>query len=359
VRDADRNETRRAIASFLVVTSRADDAIAVTDRALVLPDRRAHNSRDPAQDRIVIALLDRRAKLLAAEQRSEEARALPFYKRPLVWASAWYLQLRALPGKALVERLLRDEARLSGIFRIGTAASAILPPWLAGELVDVLGAGVVHEVLEKARARDQRVGAVAYYDAFDAEVALHAGDLGRASDLASRAADALAPGELLLRARTLAVGAEAARELGQRGLAMQRYQQAFLADPGIFRRLGLSVPVRIEARGDAVAETVASRLAGSVRLDEDDGGFLLRIQSDGREASACLMGTDNSEIACGRATLKAGEDDNAMVAKLVNDFHEKAFAPRIDMGQTDINSLDGTNLVRDDALKTLFDGANP
>jgi len=43
----------------------------------------------------------------------------------------------------------------------------------------------------------------------------------------------------------------------------------------------------------------------------------------------------------------------------VQDFHEKAFAPRIDMGQTDINSLDGTNLVRDDALKTLFDGAEP
>jgi hypothetical protein len=27
------------------------------------------------------------------------------------------------------------------------------------------------------------------------------------------------------------------------------------------------------------------------------------------------------------------------------------------MGQSDINSLDGTNLVRDDALKTLFDSS--
>lgn len=359
VRDADRNETRRAIASFLVVTSRADDAISVTDRALVLPDRRAHNSRDPAQDRLVIALLDRRAKLLAAEQRREAACAMPLLQRPLAWASAWYLQLRALPGKALVERLLRDEARLSGILRIGTAASAILPPWLAGELVEVLGAGVVHEVVDKARARDQRIGALAYYDAFDAEVALHAGDPARASELVSRAAVGLAPGELLLRARTLAVGAEAALQLGQHPLAMQRYEQAFLADPGIFRRLGLRVPVRIEARGDEVAERAASRLSGSPRLDEDDGGFVLRVQADRAQGSACLMGTDNSEIACGRASAKAGDDADAMVAKLVQDFHEKAFAPRIDMGQTDINSLDGTNLVRDDALKTLFDGTAP
>ena len=126
---------------------------------------------------------------------------------------------------------------------------------------------------------------------------------------------------------------------------MQRYEQAFLIDPGIFRRLGLRVPVRIEARGDVVAERVASRLSGSPRLDEDAGGFVLRVQADRAEGSACLMGTDNSEIACGRASAKAGDDADVMVAKLVQDFHEKAFAPRIDMGQTDINSLDGTNLL--------------
>jgi len=357
VRDADRNETRRAIASFLLVTSRAEDAIAVTDRALVLPDRRAHNSRDPAQDRVVIALLDRRAKLLLAQQRLEAASALPFYERPKAWFSALYLRVRALPAKALVERLLRDEARLSGIFRIGTAASAILPPWLAGELVDVLGAGVVHEVLTKARARDERSGASAYYDAFDAEVALSAGEYDKALALAERSSAQLAPGELLLRARTLAVGAQAARELGKGSTALHFYEEAFLADPGVFRRLELKVPVRFEARGDRVAELASSRLDSSPRLEEADGGFILRVQADRSQASACLIGSDKSEFACGKASAKATDDAAAVVKKLVTDFHEKAFAPRIDMGQADINSLDGTNLVRDDALKTLFDGS--
>ncbi|MET0387290.1 MAG: hypothetical protein ABW321_15080 [Polyangiales bacterium] len=359
VRDADHNETRRAIASFLLVTSRADDAIAVTDRALVLPDRRAHNSRDPAQDRVVIALIDRRAKLLAAEQRREVARSQPFYERPIALVKAWYLKIKALPGKALVERLLRDESRLSGIFRIGTAASAILPPWLAGELVDVLGAGVVHEVLLHARARDERVGAGAYYDAFDAEVALHAGDYERALQLAGHSVQGLAPGELLLRARTLAVAAEAARQLGQANVATHHYEEAFLADPGVFRRLGLTIPVRFEVRGDAVAEDVASRLDGSPRLDRSDSGFVLRISADRSTGSACLIGSDRSEIACGRASAKAGDDASALSAAIVKDFHEKAFAPRIDMGQADINSLDGTNLMHDDALKTLFDNAGP
>jgi tetratricopeptide (TPR) repeat protein len=357
VRDADRNETRRAIASFLLVTSRADDAIAVTDRAVVLPDRRAHNSRDPAQDRVVVALLDRRAKLLAAEQRREAACSEPFYKRPLAWLSALYLRLRAVPDKALVERLLRDEARLTGIFRIGTAASAIMPPWLAGELVDVLGAGVVHETLQKARARDERAGASAYYDAFEAEVALRAGDEAKAIELGTRAVNGLAPGELLLKARTLAIEAEAASRLGRQDEAVQHYEEAFLADPGVFRRLELSIPVRFEVRGDAAAEDIASRLSGSPRLREDDRGILLRIEANRAGGSACLIGRDHSEIACGRADAKAIDDADALAARVVSDFHDKAFAPRIDMGQSDINSLDGTNLVRDDALKTLFDSS--
>jgi tetratricopeptide (TPR) repeat protein len=211
VRDADRNETRRAIAAFLLVCSRADEAIAVTDRALVLPDRRSHNSRDPAQDQVVVALLDRRAKLVAAEQRLEEARSEPFYVRPLEWAKAMVLRARALSSRALVERLLRDDTRLSGIFRIGTAASAILPPWLAGELVDVLGAGVVQEALDQARSRDHRPGAEAYYDAFATEVAVRAGEPEVALEKAQRALAGLSPGELLLRARTLALSSEAAR----------------------------------------------------------------------------------------------------------------------------------------------------
>ena len=125
----------------------------------------------------------------------------------------------------------------------------------------------------------------------------------------------------------------------------------------MFRRLELEVPVRFEARGDRVAELAVSRLSSSPRLDEADGGLILRVQADRSQGSACLIGHDKSEIACGRASAKAVDDADVLAKKLVDDFHEKAFAPRIDMGQSDINSLDGTNLVRDDALKTLFDGS--
>ncbi|HEX7480014.1 MAG TPA: tetratricopeptide repeat protein [Polyangiales bacterium] len=359
VRDADRNETRRAIAAFLLVVSHANDALAVTERALVLPDRRSHNSRDPAQDNIVTALLDRAAKRLLAEQRLEEAATVPFYARPKLWAQAAYLRLRSWSAAAFVERLCRDDARLTGIFRIGTAASAILPPWLAGDLTEVLGAGVVQEALARARAKDEREGAAAYYDAFGAEVAWRMGDDARTSVLADRAVRALSPGELLLRARALALGADAARRSGHADLALRHYEDAFQADPGVFRRLGLAVPVRIEARGGDVAERVASMLAGSPRIDAGQSGLALRIEADATSGSACLVGRDQSAIACGRATAKATDDARTLAAAIARDFQSRAFAPRVDMTQSDINSLDGTNLVKDDALQTLFDQPAP
>ncbi len=355
VRDADRNETRRAIASFLLVVSRPDEAIEVTERALVLPDRRSHNSRDSAQDELVIALLDRRAKRLAAEELLEDAAAEPFYKRPLLWVQAEYQRLRAYSSGAVVTRLLRNDSRLAGIFRIGTAASAVMQPWLAGELVHVLGAGVVDETLAQARARDKRPGASAYYDAFGAESALERCDDARAVSLATRALAALPPGEQLLRARTLAVSADAALHDGRTPFAVQRYEEAFQADPGVFRRLELRVPVRIEARGGEVAERVASLLASSPRLDVGDVGLALRVEADRATGSACLVARDQSAIGCGRASAQATDDAAALAARIVRDFHAKLFAPRVDMTQTDINSLDGTNLVKDDALQTLFD----
>jgi hypothetical protein len=230
-----------------------------------------------------------------------------------------------------------------------------LPPWLAGELVDVLGAGVVQVALDEARARDKRPGADAYYDAFATEVAVRAGEDESALAHAQRALAGLSPGELLLRARTLALSAEAARTLGKPD-ALRYYEEAFQADPGVFRRLSLQVPVRFEVRGDDIAEKVASRLEGSPRLDVEDAGLLLRVDANHTGGTACLFSRDQSTLGCGRVTAIATDDAGTIAAKLVRDFHEKVFAPRIDMSQSDINSLDGTNLVRDDALRTLFDG---
>jgi tetratricopeptide (TPR) repeat protein len=354
VRDVDRNEGRRALSAFFLVVGRPDDALRITEKALVAPDRRAHNSRDPNQDLAIAALLDRRARLIAREKLLEEAAARPFWENPPRWAEASWLGVEAWMSGRQAARLMADDDRLVGTFRIGTSKGAIMQPWLAGELVEVLGAGVVREAVRRARDEDERPGADAYYDAFDAEAALASGDDEDADDLGARALEGLEPGEALLRARTSAIRAEALRRRGELGDALGAYEEAFAADPGVFRRLGLVVPVKVEVSGGDVAEDVASALDWSPRFDVSDDGLVVRIESDGTRGEVCLVGASGGVLGCAELDRESQEEADDFATRLSNAFHQAAFAPVIDLSQADANSLDGANRTTRDPLEGLW-----
>ena len=250
---------------------------------------------------------------------------------------------------------MTDDERLTGMFRIGTARSAILPPWLAGELVDVLGPGVVHEALNRARARDKRPGVAAYYDAVAAEVEWVSGDEDSAVKLADRAMAQLGPSEVLLQARALAVAADAARQAGKLSVARARYDAAFQRDPGVFRRLEVPVAVEISSGGGDVAGTIADMLARSPRFDSERGGLRLEVRGDRKAARVCLSGDGGQVIECADVQAKAGEDADGFTARAAQEVMTQLFAPRVDLSQMDINSLDGQNLSGRDALQNVFD----
>jgi hypothetical protein len=251
--------------------------------------------------------------------------------------------------------LLGDGRRLSGTFRIGTAESAVMPPWLAGELVQVMGPAVVRGALAEARAREKRPNAQAYYDAFEAEAALAAGRPGEAVALATRALEGLVHSEVLLRARAMVIAAEAERRQGRLAQASAHWHRAFDADPGAMRRMGLPLPVRIAGGGGAAERTVASALERSPRLRVGDGGFTVQVDVDAGGGRVCLLGEGRQVLGCGEARVQAGDDADAVAARLVQAFHEEVFAPRVDMSQADIHSLDGSHRVSRDPLRTLFD----
>ncbi len=354
-RDADRNEMRRVLASFLLTLSLPEQAFEMTGRAIAAPERRAHNSRDPAQDRSVLALLDRRARRMQAELLLERAATEPFYRRPLEWARALYLRLQARESGALVQRLLSDDRRLVGSFRIGAASAAIMPPWLVGELVQVLGPGVVREAVGRARKRDRRTGAGAYYDAVAAEVAWAAGEPRKTVKLADRALAGLGPSEVLLQARVLALAADASRQQGQMQRARVSYDAAFQRDPGVFRRLELPVAVEIRSSGGAVAQDAAEMLARSPRFVQARGGLVLSLRLAGASARACLSGEQAQVIACAEIDTTHKPAALSSAAYVAREAQRQLFAPRLDLSQMDINSLDGQNLTSRDALKTLFE----
>jgi tetratricopeptide (TPR) repeat protein len=355
VREADRNEMRRVLASFLLVTAKPEDAYELTGRAISAPERRAHNSRDPAQDRTVLALLDRRARRMSAELVMERAATESLWRWPLAWLKATWLRVEARRSQALVDRLLSDDKRLVGSFRIGTSSAAIMPPWLLGEFCDVLGPGVVHEAVAKARQNDKRPGAAAYYDSVAAEVALGTGDYAHAVELAERSLAGLGPSEVLLSARVMAVAAEAARRQERMGTARSRYEAAFQRDPGVFRRMEFPVAVEIRSAGGELAEEVAGMLSRSPRFTRMDGGLTLAVQVGAGDARVCLTADQGQQVACAEIDPKTIRSQEPFAPQVAREALKQLFSPRIDLTQMDINSLDGQNLAGRDALETLFE----
>jgi tetratricopeptide (TPR) repeat protein len=344
VRESDRNENRRALSAFFVILGRPDDALRVTQKALVAPDRRGHNSRDKAQDLNVSALLDSAAHRLKAERALEHAASLGVVARAKAWASATSERFQAWTSARKAVRAVADVARLSGSFQIGTARAAVMPPWLAGELVEALGPGAARAALQEARKQDRRSQAAAYYDAFEGEAAFEGGDEQAAEEFLSRALGKLPEAEELLRARTLALLSALRMERGARELAYRDFERTLQIDPSVLRRLGLRLPVRVQANGDEASEAFVDALEHSPRFDIGEGGFVVRVQADRARGEACLLGVSGAELACGRAEAKANEDADRLAQKLLDAFHERVFAPQIDLSQVDANSLDGSNL---------------
>lgn len=347
VRDSDRNEARRSLAAFLLLMGRPEEALRITEKALVLPDRRAHNSRDPEQDRSIVALVDRRARRMMAELTLEQAASGPFYARWWANLEAAWLRFEGWMSGRQAARFLNDEARLVGTFAIGTARSAVMPPWLLGELVDVLGAGVVRAAVEQARAEDSRPGASAYYDGVLAEVALAQGDYEEAVAVATRALDEVQPGDALLAERVRAVMAASLSDPRQTAAL---YEEVLSSDPGLFRRLGWALPVAIEYTDAAVDREIASALRRSPRFSSSDEGF--RIQVSGGQA--CLFGRTGTSWGCSSTELEEDDTGRDYVARAVDSFHSVVFSPRVDLSRIDINSLDGSNRVTRNPLGELL-----
>lgn len=347
VRDSDRNEARRSLAAFLLLMGRPDEALRITEKALVLPDRRAHNSRDPEQDRSIVALVDRRARRMMAELTIERAAGEPFYVRWGAHLEAAWLRFEGWLSARQAARFLNDESRLVGTFAIGTARSAVMPPWLMGELIDVLGAGVVRAAIEGARAADTRPGAAAYYDSVLAEVALAQGNYDEAVTVARRALEDLQPGDALLAERVRAVMAASLSDPRQTAAL---YEEVLASDPGLFRRLGWALPATIEHTDSALDREIASALRRSPRFSSSDEGF--RVQVSGGQA--CLYGKTGTSWGCSAAELEEDDTGRDYVSRALDSFHAVVFSPRVDLSRIDINSLDGSNRVTRNPLDELL-----
>lgn len=343
--EQNRAEAEMTAAIFMLVAGRADAAAKITARALERPDRTGFTSSESEQMEAAAALLDAVAHRLAAELADEEASWAEFGPAAKVRLGAWRHRLRAWTSARRAASLLADDRMLVATMRPYLAGSVEVPEWLEPELVEVLGAGVVSAALDRARTVEDLEGAAGYFDAQATEVAYHQGRWRKALDASDLALAALPSSELLLRARVAAIGAEAARRVGQASRALELFDLAMQADPGTVRRLGLRLPAVFRTDDSPLARRAGTLLRRSPRFRPASAGFAVEIEGDGAGGRACLLGPQDSVLTCAEVRPRAGDDADSLPRRLAAELHRQAFAPRVDLTQSDLDTLDGSPIA--------------
>src|SRR5690606_1671476 len=129
------------------------------------------------------------------------------------------------------------------------------------------------------------------------EIAAQKGQESRTLESARTAMQLLPPQEVMLRARLAARSADAAWRQGDFNTALDYYEQALEADPGIFRRLGLAVPVRITGVEDAFVRQVIDYLEASPRFHSHPQGLNLEVYPS-NDLMICLRARAGHSLSC-------------------------------------------------------------
>ncbi len=381
LRDQDRAENDAVFGLMMLVGGRTEDGLRAIDRAIDQPDRRGLTSSVREQAVGAHALMRRAMLKTRIERRMEEAAAGSVFTRMWAWVESIPDRIKAWMDGRRVSSALADEKRLVATLRPQVRGGLEpIPYWMVGDLVEVLGPGVVLDALAEARREDQHVGYVGgHFDAVRAE-ALFA--QGRSSDALKRAAlalDRLPEHEALLRARVHTVIAKAARDLAKEETEFLAIERALRIDGGMLRRLGISLPAKIMGSGK-LGKQVASALTESPRF-RTGKAFRVEVYSkktkeDEDSIKACLSNHRGEQIRCsenprgpapkdddgegdkggqstngttttegqssGDAKKEAElESDAQFVERMVRVFQHELFAADVRISQVDMGSLDG------------------
>ncbi len=353
-------------AQVLLLAGHPDRALDAVGRALDEPDRAAHWSGSEEATIAESALLERAIRRTLAELLDERAAVCGWSATIPARAAAGGQRLRAwYAGRRVAPVLLAGGLEASNE-STATVPQLAAPPWLQLDAVALLGPAAVRPLVERwlhepaePPAGQSRELRAAYLAALRAEAVCLAGDDPGCLVEGRAARTSLPAEEVLLRVRLAARMAAAAWRLGRIDESAELFEEVLERDPGALRRLGLALPARARPGGDPAAERAAARALGSPRFEFDaaapfavgDAGRRLCLFARGDTLLACATPTDADAIeGCGAAPE----------ARLAAAFLDAAFAPRLELSQQDLTTLDGTAVaerrVAPEALELLAPG---
>lgn len=352
MRDLRRADIDAAYARLLLVAGETDKGLDVISRALQYPDRRGLISTDEDQARGGHSLLRRMMRVVHRERLREQNAAKPLVPRILGWLRLSLPDPGLWADDAAIRGALSDRERLLGTLRVYLDAGLNdAAPWMVGDALRVLGAGVSEAALKDARILEDFPDMEPYFTSFDAEIALMRRDSREALRLAERAAVRLPRPEVLARARAHAVAAIAAERSRQRDVAAQHLERIMQLDPSTVRRMRLALPVSISTSGADGAQ-VGRILGRSPRFTRRSGGFRVDVDASASGYRVCLFSPLGDQLDCAEGTPPEGDEDGAPLrdaayaAHIARDFHDQVFAMPLGLSSVELNSLDGTTTVR-------------
>ncbi len=340
-------------AGFLLLAGYVEDSARLATTALNQPDRNGSYSADDAQKDSYAALMSSVALFSTYQKALEEAAGLPFVSRQLARLEAQNLRLDAWRTGRRAAALFADFDVLQSRLRPYAPLDVHIPEWLEPEIVKLIGPGVVLNTLRRANDNGAFQLNQGYYYAYLTEIAYLRGDSSSLRPAANQALELLPAAEVLLRARVTLRLAETAWAAGEQETSQALYARAWRRDPGLFRRLGLSLPVSIQTDGSQLAEDAAQILARSPRFDQTDGGMSLMIDSQ-PELRACLRLDSGELLSCytldpsassGIGERNIAQDQTSLAATFSHQFHAALFGLGYDISRAQRSRLLGSSVI--------------
>lgn len=342
-------QDQHATAELLLHLGETEKGLEIAENIVRRPDRQGGDSIQLDQKQAGTLLLYR-SLLVAEASRLKESQA---------WSSGWdwwrnIFKRRELLAKARladvqVQALVTKNDRVASSLRPYYAPRTIIvSDWHRPDLVAIYGAGVANEALEHLYSSppesfDWEKPAL---DVIRAEVAYQSGDSTEAIEILKAAIPELGEARAVLRARAEARLAGILFDEGEFEEAVGVGTRVFDTAPAMLRHLNISIPIAISSSDDPHCRQVAKALTKSPRFHADSRGYVVKITTAGSSILASLSTPQGSLLAEASVPIK-DENRTEMSASeaLTQLFHQKAFAPRINLSQKDVNSLDGSTLT--------------
>lgn len=331
-------------ASFLLLAGYTEDAIKLTSTALNQPDRNGSYSADDSQKDSYAALVNMMANRTQYEVLRER-------RATMIWAEwvrtslpALSLQLDAWRAERRAASLFANLETLQNRLRPYAPLDVHIPEWVEPEIVQLIGTGVMANILEQARDKGAFQLNEGYYFAYRTEIAAIDGNAATTIEAGRKALSSLPQQEVLLRARITARVAAAALAESNYDEATSLYEIAYQLDPSIIRRLQTFIPVQLRIDNSEFAKQASALLEESPRFKNTDEGLVIDIAA-APTLSICLKARSGKQLSCYTSQAVEGQSLEWNAKELVNGFHTSAFGLGYEISKAKRSMLLGSSVI--------------